>query len=126
VLPQSSCPLAEMARVISYLASQSAGQCGPCRNGLPALADALGHIAFGQPGPDLLRWTGQLPALVSGRGACHLPDGAAALVASALTAFDADIRQHASHGPCGRAARPPVLPLPEPPPVAPAGTDGAA
>jgi NADH:ubiquinone oxidoreductase subunit F (NADH-binding) len=118
VLPQSSCPLAEMARVTSYLASQSAGQCGPCLNGLPALAQALGHIAFGQPGADLLRWTEQLLGLVSGRGACHLPDGAAGLVASALATFDADVRQHASHGPCGRADRPPVLPLPGPPPAA--------
>ncbi|HEU5419377.1 MAG TPA: NADH-ubiquinone oxidoreductase-F iron-sulfur binding region domain-containing protein [Streptosporangiaceae bacterium] len=119
VLPQSSCPLAEMARVTSYLASQSAGQCGPCRNGLPALADALGHVAFGRPGEDLLRWTDQLLGLVSGRGACHLPDGTAGLVASALAAFSDDVRQHARHGPCGRAARPPVLPLPEPPPVSP-------
>jgi NADH:ubiquinone oxidoreductase subunit F (NADH-binding) len=114
VLPASSCPLAEMARVTSYLASQSAGQCGPCVNGLPALADALGHVAFGQPGEDLLRWIDQLTGLVSGRGACHLPDGAAGLVTSALTTFHDDVRQHASHGPCGRAARSPVLPLPRP------------
>jgi NADH:ubiquinone oxidoreductase subunit F (NADH-binding) len=118
VLPASSCPLAEMARVTSYLASQSAGQCGPCLNGLPALADALGHVAFGQPGEDLLRWIDQLLGLVSGRGACHLPDGAAGLVASALAAFHDDIRQHAAHGPCGRAARSPVLPLPGPPAAA--------
>jgi NADH:ubiquinone oxidoreductase subunit F (NADH-binding) len=114
VLPATSCPLAELARVTSYLASQSAGQCGPCRNGLPVLADALGHVAFGQPGEDLLRWIEQLTGLVSGRGACQLPDGAAGLVTSALAAFRDDLRQHASHGPCGRAARPPVLPLPEP------------
>jgi NADH:ubiquinone oxidoreductase subunit F (NADH-binding) len=114
VLPASSCPLAETARVTSYLASQSAGQCGPCVNGLPALADALGHAAFGQPGEDLLDWIDQLTGLVSGRGACHLPDGAAGLVASALAAFHDDLRQHAGHGPCGRAARSPVLPLPGP------------
>jgi NADH:ubiquinone oxidoreductase subunit F (NADH-binding) len=117
VLPQSSCPLAEIARVTSYLASQSAGQCGPCRNGLPALAEALGHVAFGQPADGLLRWTSELLTLVSGRGACHLPDGTAGLVSSALSAFHADLRQHAERGPCGRAARPPVLPLPSPPGV---------
>ena len=112
VLPAASCPLAETARVTRYLAGQSAGQCGPCRNGLPALAQAMGQVAFGQPGPDLLGWTRDLLALVSGRGACHLPDGAAGLVASTLRTFAADLRQHAEHGPCGRAARRPVLPLP--------------
>ena len=72
----------------------------------------MGQVAFGQPGPDLLGWTRDLLALVSGRGACHLPDGAAGLVASTLRTFAADLRQHAEHGPCGRAARRPVLPLP--------------
>jgi NADH:ubiquinone oxidoreductase subunit F (NADH-binding) len=124
VLPQSSCPLAETARVTGYLASQSAGQCGPCSNGLPALADALGHVAFGRPADDMLRWTHQLLGLVSGRGACHLPDGTAGLVGSALTTFADDLRYHASRGPCGRAARLPVLPLPVPPaPPAPPAPD---
>ncbi|HEY1619507.1 MAG TPA: NADH-ubiquinone oxidoreductase-F iron-sulfur binding region domain-containing protein [Streptosporangiaceae bacterium] len=108
VLPQSACPLAETARVTAYLASQNAGQCGPCTNGLPALARALDQVAFGATDGDLLRWTGDLLALVAGRGACHLPDGTAALVASALTVFDADLRSHAARGPCGRAVRPPV------------------
>jgi NADH:ubiquinone oxidoreductase subunit F (NADH-binding) len=115
VLPAASCPLAEIARVTGYLAGQSAGQCGPCTQGLPALAQALGQVAFGRPGPDMLRWTRDLLALVRGRGACHLPDGAAGLVASTLQVFAADVRQHAEHGPCGRAARSPVLPLPGPP-----------
>jgi NADH:ubiquinone oxidoreductase subunit F (NADH-binding) len=112
VLPAASCPLAETARVANYLAGQSAGQCGPCTQGLPALAQALGQVAFGRPGPEVLRWTEDLLALVRGRGACHLPDGAAGLVASTLRAFAGDLRHHAEHGPCGRAARPPVLPLP--------------
>jgi NADH:ubiquinone oxidoreductase subunit F (NADH-binding) len=124
VLPAGSCPLAETARVAGYLAGQSAGQCGPCANGLPALAEALSQVAFGQAGPDLLRWTRDLLGLVRGRGACHLPDGAAGLVASALRTFAADLRQHAEHGPCGRAARRPVLPLPESP--APSGPSAVA
>lgn len=113
VLPESACPLAETARVVAYLASQSAGQCGPCANGLPALAQALGQVAFGAADPGLLRWAGDLLGLVAGRGACHLPDGTAALAASALTVFDAEVRRHAAHGPCDRIARPPVLEVPE-------------
>ena len=112
VLPQSRCGLAETARVTSYLASQTAGQCGPCSNGMPAMAEALNWIAFGQPRGELIDWAHQLTQLVTGRGACHLPDGAAALVASALRVFDADLQAHAIGGPCRRAGAPSLLPLP--------------
>ena len=40
-LGESSCGLHESARVIDYLAAQSAGQCGPCVFGLRAIADCL-------------------------------------------------------------------------------------
>jgi len=112
VLPASACPLAETALVTGYLASQSAGQCGPCRSGLPALADALGLLAFGWAGDDGLYWTQQLLGLVSGRGACHLPDGTAGLARSALTTFADEVRRHLQNGPCDRIHRPPVVPVP--------------
>jgi NADH:ubiquinone oxidoreductase subunit F (NADH-binding) len=117
LLPASACGLAETARTIWYLASQSAGQCGPCLNGLPALATAFDEVAFARPGRDTQGWARQLLALVAGRGACHLPDGTAALAASALRVFGHDLRRHAASGPCPRAWRAPVLPepvLPEP------------
>ncbi len=114
VLPESACGLAETARVVAYLASESARQCGPCTNGLPALAEAMRWIAFGQPGHDAADWVAKLTALLTGRGACHLPDGASGLVASALAVFADDLRAHASSGPCERAGRPPVLPVPVP------------
>ena len=115
LLPESACGLAETARVAAYLASQSAGQCGPCLNGLPALAEALGLVAFGRPEPGVLRWAEELLGLVARRGACHLPDGTAAFVASALWAFSDEIRQHGSSGPCARVRHAPVLPAPGPP-----------
>jgi NADH:ubiquinone oxidoreductase subunit F (NADH-binding) len=112
VLPESACGLAETARIAGFLAAGSAGQCGPCRNGLPALADALNWIAFGQPGQDIVGLAEQLAGLVTGRGACHLPDGAAGLARSALRVFAADVQAHLQAGPCARAGGPPVLPLP--------------
>jgi NADH:ubiquinone oxidoreductase subunit F (NADH-binding) len=112
VLPDTACGLAETARVTGYLASQIADQCGPCRNGMPALAEAMNWIAFGQPDADIIRWAHQLTDLVTGRGACHLPDGAAGLVTSALEVFSADLRAHAQAGPCERARRPAILPIP--------------
>ena len=112
LLPESACGLAETARTIGYLAGQSAGQCGPCLNGLPALAAAFDEVAFGRPDGDTLGWARQLLTLVAGRGACHLPDGTAALAASALRVFGHDLRRHAASGPCPQAWRQPVLPEP--------------
>ncbi|HEX3922853.1 MAG TPA: SLBB domain-containing protein [Streptosporangiaceae bacterium] len=124
VLPVSACGLAETAWIAGYLASQSAGQCGPCTNGLPALADTLGQLAFARPdggaswgddppGPTPgLGWAEQLMGLVRGRGACHLPDGTAGFVASGLRVFADEVRQHSVAGPCARVRRPPLLPAP--------------
>jgi NADH:ubiquinone oxidoreductase subunit F (NADH-binding) len=112
LLPESACGLAETARVTAYLASQSAGQCGPCHNGLPALARALGQLAFGRPDARALGWAEQLLGLVARRGACHLPDGTAAFVASSLRTFEPELRLHAASGPCPRVRRRPVLPTP--------------
>ncbi len=112
VLPDSACGLAETARVLGFLADQSARQCGPCRNGMPALADAMRRIAFGPPSRDAVGWVEQLTGLVTGRGACHLPDGGAALARTALKVFAADLSAHLASGPCHGASRPAALPIP--------------
>lgn len=114
VLPGSACGIAETARVFRYLAGQSAGQCGPCSYGLPDIAAALDHIAWQGGDERADAWMRQLLPLVRGRGACHFPDGAVALVASALQVFAADLEHHLRHGPCPRVGRAPVLPVPEP------------
>jgi NADH:ubiquinone oxidoreductase subunit F (NADH-binding) len=111
-LPAACCGLAETARVLRYLAGQSAGQCGPCTFGLPAIADALAHLAWQGRDERAAEWLRYLLPLVDKRGACHFPDGAVALVASALRVFADDLHQHLSHGPCPGASRPPVLPIP--------------
>jgi NADH:ubiquinone oxidoreductase subunit F (NADH-binding) len=112
LLPESACGLAETAWIADYLASQSAGQCGPCLNGLPALADVLRHLAFGRADGRGARWAQQLLGLVARRGACHLPDGTAAFVGSALQTFAAELHQHSVSGPCSRVRRSPTLPAP--------------
>ena len=109
VLPAGGCGLAETARVVRYLAGQSAGQCGPCLHGLPAIAEALEQIAFGGRGAggrgahgQALRWLDELCGLVEGRGACHLPDGVSRLAASALRVFADEVLRH-ERGPCPAA-----------------------
>ncbi len=108
----SACPVAETARVSEWFAEQSAGQCGPCVYGLDAIANTLARIANGTGGrsahADIRRWTAELP----GRGACQHPDGAARFIASAISVFADEFRDHAAHGRCERCARQPVLPVP--------------
>jgi NADH:ubiquinone oxidoreductase subunit F (NADH-binding) len=110
-LPADRCGLAETARVARYLALESAGQCGPCLNGLPRTAAALAHIAGPRPRhevlADLSRWAG----LAAGRGACHHPDGTVRFVRSALRAFAPEIGRH-QQGDCSADRSLPFLPVP--------------
>jgi NADH:ubiquinone oxidoreductase subunit F (NADH-binding) len=110
-LPADRCGLLEAARVARYLALESAGQCGPCFNGLPRMAAALGRLAGPRPGrrvlADLTRWAD----LVAGRGACHHPDGTIRFVRSALHVFSAEITRH-DQGRCSATSAAPFLPLP--------------
>ncbi|WP_232006054.1 NADH-ubiquinone oxidoreductase-F iron-sulfur binding region domain-containing protein [Mycobacterium sp. 852013-50091_SCH5140682] len=79
------CGLARTAKIAGYLAEQSAGQCGPCRIGLPRLVhllDRLDHADNADVG-EIYR----LLDLVDGRGACRHPDGAARMIRSALEIF---------------------------------------
>jgi NADH:ubiquinone oxidoreductase subunit F (NADH-binding) len=100
-LPESTCAAAECARVVRYLAEESAGQCGPCVHGLAAIADAIGIDRRGDSRPELER----LGRLVSGRGACRHPDGVVRFVTSALEALEPEFARHARHRGCGRRLR---------------------
>ncbi|MFD4035162.1 ferredoxin [Streptomyces sp. NPDC058637] len=61
-LPGDRCGPADTAQVLRHLALESAGQCGPCLNGLPRIAAAFRTLAA--PGPqgtgrqDIARWAG--------------------------------------------------------------------
>jgi NADH:ubiquinone oxidoreductase subunit F (NADH-binding) len=111
VLPAGSCPVVETARLAAWLADERVGQCGPCLNGLPALAAAARSLAYGGPdaaaAPDhLRRWSG----MVEGRGACHHPDGVVRLVRSLLVAFVDEVARHAAGTRCEAALPAIVLP----------------
>jgi NADH:ubiquinone oxidoreductase subunit F (NADH-binding) len=111
-LPADRCGLRETARVVGYLAAHSAGQCGPCLNGLPRIAAALDLLARPTPPPsrllaDVHRWSGLLP----GRGACSHPDASVRLVASALRVFEPELALH-SAGRCTARSGQAFLPVP--------------
>ncbi|MDO9495533.1 MAG: NADH-ubiquinone oxidoreductase-F iron-sulfur binding region domain-containing protein [Nocardioides sp.] len=90
-----SCPLQLTSRIVDHLAGQSAGRCGPCLNGLPALAGALRGVLHGTESPARVE---QLCGLVVRRGACAHPDGTARLVRSMLLTFPDEIAAHARGG----------------------------
>jgi NADH:ubiquinone oxidoreductase subunit F (NADH-binding) len=109
-LTRDRCGLVESARVLRYLAGQSARQCGPCLFGLDAVAGEFGALAKSGPADlvRLRRWLTQ----VDGRGACAHLDGAARFARSALEVFSDEVGRHLD-GWCSGTSGESVLPLPE-------------
>jgi NADH:ubiquinone oxidoreductase subunit F (NADH-binding) len=106
-LAPGTCGVGVTARILDYMAGQSAAQCGPCVFGLRAIADATARLASpGNGRPDdlasIVRWSGQL----AGRGACKHPDGAAGLLGSALRVFADEFTRHVRTRTCTALDRP--------------------
>jgi NADH:ubiquinone oxidoreductase subunit F (NADH-binding) len=98
VVDDATCALGELARAATWLAGESAAQCGPCRFGLPALAADVDALFRGRPAVGSA--LGHARA-VTGRGACSHPDGTARFVMSGLHLLHDEIDRHATGG-CGR------------------------
>lgn len=94
----SSCPLVESSRIITYLASQSSGQCGPCFNGLPELAKLWDTLSRTPKSATVLDEINRIGALIMGRGGCAMPDGAVILSKSSLTYFKSELDIHRQGG----------------------------
>jgi len=114
VLPHGACGLVETARIVDYLAGESAGQCGTCVAGLPRLATGMGALAAGTFRRRGLRQLATLGDELLGSGACSHPDGVVRLVRSALEVFRDDVVRHLAGEPCRGADHPPVLAVPPP------------
>ncbi|MEP6954572.1 MAG: NADH-ubiquinone oxidoreductase-F iron-sulfur binding region domain-containing protein [Solirubrobacteraceae bacterium] len=112
VLPQSACPVAEVSRVMTWLAGETAGQCGPCVHGLAAIAAEVAAVRAGRADRhalDRLRgWSGQ----IAGRGACHHPDGSSRFLTTALALFEPELELHRRFGACESCDAPAVLATP--------------
>jgi NADH:ubiquinone oxidoreductase subunit F (NADH-binding)/ferredoxin len=110
-LATDTCPLGEVARVARYMGEESAGQCGPCRLGLPAVARSFTALAAGRSTDSALAAIHRGSGVVRGRGACSHPDGTTRFLLSALEVFKDDVEKHMRDGGCGRPVRG-VLPVP--------------
>jgi len=114
VLPRDGCAIVEATRVLAYLAAEKSGQCGPCVNGLAALAETMQRIAASTPEPEdgerVWRWID----MVDGRGACHHPDGAVGQLRTALGAFRAHFDAHLAGRACAGTGSSGFPPPPRP------------
>jgi NADH:ubiquinone oxidoreductase subunit F (NADH-binding) len=110
-LPGSACGIEEAARLVRYLSSQSARQCGPCVFGLASVADLASDLTAGRLARSgrtrLDRFLGE----IAGRGACRHPDGALRMLSSAFTVFSHDVHRHRRGRSCDAPTHS-VLPLP--------------
>jgi NADH:ubiquinone oxidoreductase subunit F (NADH-binding)/ferredoxin len=101
-LGRDTCPLGEAAQVVRYLAGESAGQCGPCKRGLPDLARAVDLAVSGSAPVEVVR---AAAGDVKGRGACSHPDGTSRFALSAMEVFAEDLRQHTTGEGCGKRVK---------------------
>ena len=100
IMDSHTCGVDYSARIMDFLAAGSAMQCGPCKYGLPDLAAASGRLAGFDAKPSDLHDMGRWTALVTGRGACRHPDGAAQQMSSAMAVFADDFASHAQYRRC--------------------------
>jgi NADH:ubiquinone oxidoreductase subunit F (NADH-binding) len=108
-LPADACGFTETVNILRWFAAETAGQCGPCVFGLPAIAAEARALSNGAGDlTRLQRWAAQ----VDGRGACRHPDGAVRLLRSALTVFADDINDHLHGFPCAGADGAPTIAVP--------------
>ncbi len=95
VLDPTRCPLGTVSRYLGYAAGETAGQCGPCMFGVPALSAAWTRLVESPSRPaldDVREHAGLLP----GRGACRFPDGVARFAGSALRVLGPHLAAHAA------------------------------
>jgi len=111
VVPVGRCAMVEVAHVATYLAEQSAGQCGPCVGGLPEIARLVTALAEGTARRRHVRQLIRLTAEIEGRGACSHPDAVIAMVRSALSMLSHEVDRHLSGAGCADTAGSRLLPL---------------
>jgi NADH:ubiquinone oxidoreductase subunit F (NADH-binding) len=94
VLDPLRCPVEVVASYLAFAAGETAGQCGPCMFGLPALSTAWGDLLVNRPTPSRLDAVRAHAGLLPNRGACRFPDGVARFTASALRTLAPHLAAH--------------------------------
>jgi NADH:ubiquinone oxidoreductase subunit F (NADH-binding) len=102
-LPVDECGVATTARILRFLASSGARQCGPCIFGLGEISDVMDRVAAGRARRGDVTRLGQISSAVAGRGACHHPDGAISMLESAIAVFGGEFGAHRRTQRCGKS-----------------------
>lgn len=110
-LPDDRCPIVETGRVLTWMASQSARQCGPCLHGLHDVAERWQGLARSACSAEEFHVLLSRMDLIPGRGGCAHPDGTIRLARSALTLFAEEVDRHIDGG-CSHPDARPFLPIP--------------
>ena len=95
-LADDACGVRVTSELVTYLASMSARQCGPCLFGMPALAEHWTKLADEDGDRRTIDRLRADIAAVEGRGGCRHPDGATRLSNSALETFSDHLGAHVS------------------------------
>lgn len=103
VLDPWTCPAEAVSQMLTYAAGESAGQCGPCMFGLPAVAREWDELVL-RPSRAAEERVRRRLELLPDRGACRFPDGVARFTGSALRVFGSHLAVHAA-GACGYTSR---------------------
>lgn len=88
------CPLTHVNDVLRYAAGESAGQCGPCMFGVPAVTEDMQLLQHGRLDRAGMKRLRRRLGLLPGRGACRFPDGVAGYTRSALRVFAEEVAAH--------------------------------
>jgi NADH:ubiquinone oxidoreductase subunit F (NADH-binding) len=100
LMSSRGCPVELVTDAVSYLARQSAQQCGVCFKGTASMAATLQQLARGEADAaalvPLVRWSTGL----KGRGNCALLDAACELVGSLFRHWQAAVDAHLTDAAC--------------------------
>jgi NADH:ubiquinone oxidoreductase subunit F (NADH-binding) len=110
-LDDGYCGIRELASVSQWMAGESAGQCGPCRFGLPAVAEDLAVLLTAKADSEVVHELNLRLPLIQGRGGCKHPDGTARFISTGLHAFHEELAHHL-HGRCTARTTERALPIP--------------
>lgn len=110
-LDEHHCGIRELASVSQWMAGESAGQCGPCRFGLPSVAEDLALLLTAKANDDTLHELNARLPLIQGRGGCKHPDGTARFISTGLHTFHEELAHHL-HGRCTARTTEHALPIP--------------
>jgi len=98
VIGRQQCPVGVVAGIVGFFGDESAQQCPPCARGLPDSARMLRALEDGTADQAMLDELGHFMATLHDRGICRLPDGAARMTQSLLSAFSDDVAAHLENG----------------------------